>query len=105
MQEMQVPSLHQEDPLEEGMATYSSMLAWRIPRTQEPDGLQSMGWERDRTEATKHAHIIIKTLAGSLIIFLEYSSILRPKSLRMPILKYKNRIFMFTVDRESTIQT
>ena len=104
MQEMQVRSLHQEDPLEKGMATYSSMRAWRIPRTEEADGLQSMGWERDRTEATKHAHTIIKTLAGSLIVFLENSSILRPKSLRMPILKYKNQIFMFTVDRESTIQ-
>ena len=43
MQEMQVTSLGLEDPLEEGMATYSSMLAWRIPRTEEPGGLQSMG--------------------------------------------------------------
>ena len=32
-----------EDPLEEGMATHSSVLAWRIPRTEEPGGLQSMG--------------------------------------------------------------
>ena len=84
MQETPVQSLGLEDPLEKDMATYFSMLAWRIPRTEEADGLQSMGWERDRTEATKHAHIIIKTLAGSLIIFLEYSSILRPKSLKMP---------------------
>ena len=35
-----------EDPLEEGMATYSSILAWRIPRTEEPDGLQSIGSQR-----------------------------------------------------------
>ena len=41
-----VPSLGWEDPLEEGMAAHSSILAWRIPRTEEPDGLQSMGWER-----------------------------------------------------------
>ena len=38
-----VESLGQEDPLEEGMAIYSSILAWRIPWTEEPDRLQSMG--------------------------------------------------------------
>ena len=36
-------SLDWEDPLEEGMATYSSILAWRIPWTEEPGGLQSLG--------------------------------------------------------------
>ena len=40
---MQVPSLDREDPLEEGMATHSSSLTWRIPQTQEPGGLQSVG--------------------------------------------------------------
>ena len=35
-----------EDPLEKGMATHSSILAWRIPRTEEPGGLQSMGLQR-----------------------------------------------------------
>ena len=43
MQEIQVRSLGQEDILEEGMATYSSILASRIPWTEEPGGLQSMG--------------------------------------------------------------
>ena len=38
-----VRSLGQEDPLEEGMATHSSILGWRILRTEEPGGLQSMG--------------------------------------------------------------
>ena len=46
MQEMQVRSLGGEDPLEEGMATHSSILAWRIPGTEEPGGLQSMGSQR-----------------------------------------------------------
>ena len=46
MQEMQVHSLGQEDPLEEGLATHSSILAWRISWTEEPDRLQSMGWQR-----------------------------------------------------------
>ena len=40
---MQVLSLGQEDPLEEGMATYSSILAWRIPWTEDPGRLHSMG--------------------------------------------------------------
>ena len=48
MQETQVQSLSQEDPLEKGMATHSSILAWRIPWTDEPGGLQSMGSERVR---------------------------------------------------------
>ena len=42
IQETQVPSLDQEDPLEKGMATNSSILAWRIPWTEEPGGLQCM---------------------------------------------------------------
>ena len=42
MQETQVQFLGQEDPLEEEMATHSSILAWRIPCTEEPGGLQSM---------------------------------------------------------------
>ena len=43
MQETWVRSLSQEDPLEKGIATHSSILAWRIPRTEEPGGLQFMG--------------------------------------------------------------
>ena len=46
MQETRVRSLGWEDPLEKGMATHSSILAWRIPRTEEPGGLQSMGSHR-----------------------------------------------------------
>ena len=46
MQETQVQSLGQEDPLQKGMATHSSVLAWRIPRTEEPGDLQSMGSQR-----------------------------------------------------------
>ena len=41
-QETRVPSLGQEDPLEEKMATHSSILAWKIPWAREPGGLQSM---------------------------------------------------------------
>ena len=46
MQKIQVQSLSWEDPLEKGMATHSSILAWRIPWTEEPGGLQSVGSQR-----------------------------------------------------------
>ena len=48
MQENQVRSLGQEDPLEKGMASHSSILVWRIPWTEEPGGLQSMESQRVR---------------------------------------------------------
>ena len=48
MQETQVQSLDWEAPLEKGMATHSSILAWRIPWTEEPGGMQSMGSQRVR---------------------------------------------------------
>ena len=48
VQETRVQSLGQEDPLEKGMATHSSILTWRTPGTEEPGGLQSMGSQRVR---------------------------------------------------------
>ena len=54
-QEMQVQSLGWEDPLEEGMATHSSILAWRIPWAEEPGGLQSMGPQRFRYDRAQHS--------------------------------------------------
>ena len=56
---MRVQSLGREDPLEKGMATNSSILAWRILWTEEPGGLQSKGLQRvrnDTTEAIEHAN-------------------------------------------------
>ena len=56
MQETQVQSLGQEDLLEKEMATHSSILAWEIPWTKEPGGLQSVGRkELDTTEQLTHA--------------------------------------------------
>ena len=49
MQETQVRSLGQEDPLEKEMATHSSILAWEIPWTEEPGGLQSTGSKESDT--------------------------------------------------------
>ena len=48
VEQTQVRSLGWKDPLEKGMATHSSILAWRIPWTEEPGGLESMGFERVR---------------------------------------------------------
>ena len=50
MWETQVPSLSWEDPLEEEMATHSSILAWRIPWMEESGGLQSMESQKSRTQ-------------------------------------------------------
>ena len=49
MQEMQVPSRGREDPLEGGMATHSSILAWGMPWTEESGGIQSMGSKKSWT--------------------------------------------------------
>ena len=62
---MQVQSLGQEDPLEQEMATHSSVLAWRIPWTEEPGRLQSIGWQRDTTEVTKQQQLGIGVGIGT----------------------------------------
>ena len=57
MQETRVPSLHQEDRLEEEVATHSSILAWRIPWTEEPGRLRSMGSQQSGTRLSDRARI------------------------------------------------
>ena len=80
MQETRVGSLGREDPLEKGMATHSSILAWRIPWTEEPDGLQPMGsQELDMTEQlTLHTrydsiaddfHPMLRMFFGNTLLF------------------------------------
>ena len=54
---MWLQSLGQEDPLEEGMANHSSILIWRIPWTEEPGELQSMGSQRVRNDWKNLAHV------------------------------------------------
>ena len=58
MQETRVRSLGQKDPLEKEMATHSSILAWRIPRTEEPGGLQSTDRKELDTTERLHFHYI-----------------------------------------------
>ena len=59
IQETQVRSLDQEDPLEEEVATHSSVLAWRIPRAEEPGRLQSMG-SQSWTRLSEHTRSLIR---------------------------------------------
>ena len=53
---MQVQSLGQDDPLEQGMAIHSSILAWRIPGTEKPGGLQSIQFQRVRHDWINNTH-------------------------------------------------
>ena len=55
---MRVQSLDWEDPLEEEMTTHSSILAWRIPRTEEPSGLQYMELQRVRGDWARMSYIL-----------------------------------------------
>ena len=57
MQETQIRFLGREDLLEEGMATHSGILAWRIPWTEQPEATIHRVTESDLTEATEHAHM------------------------------------------------
>ena len=86
-QETQVESLGREDPLEEEMATHSSILAPRIPWTEEPGGLQFVGCtESDMTEATQRK----KRPKGTHASLKMYGVYLVPYSARNP-LKFKKK--------------
>ena len=70
MQEIWVPALCQEDPLEEEMATHSSILAWRIPGSE--DGAQSMGLQRvGHDRATEHTHFWSSTCQTEEVVIRE----------------------------------
>ena len=65
MQETWIRCLGQEDPLEKEMATHSNILAWKIPRAEEPEGLQSIGLERVRQDlATKQQEPYVAAAAA-----------------------------------------
>ena len=73
-QETWVPSLGQEDPLEEEMAVQSSMIAWEIPRTEGPGSLRSMGLQRNRLDlGTKEQ--LASSLVHKMAIFLSKSDL------------------------------
>ena len=60
VQEMRVPSLGWEDPLEEGMTSHSSIIAWEIPWTEEPGGLRSMDADMDSVIKQQQSHLCNK---------------------------------------------
>ena len=64
-----VGSITWEDPLEEVMATPSSVLAWRVPRTEEPSGLQSMGLQRVRHDRSDLAHMLLCFTLVHFVVF------------------------------------
>ena len=69
MQETWVCSLDLKDPLEKGMATHSSILAWKSPWIEEPEGLQSMGLQRVRREYATNTKVIHSDGVKSSIYF------------------------------------
>ena len=76
MQETQVRSLDQEDPLEKEMTTHSSILAWKIPWTEEPGGLQSMvsqgvghNWVRACEHTRAHTHTLFQIVVNACFVF------------------------------------
>ena len=60
MEETRIPSLGWEDPLEKGTATHSSILDWKIPWTEEPGGLYSMGLQRVRHDWATNTFISVE---------------------------------------------
>ena len=70
--QMRVPSLGQEDPLEEEMATHSSILAWRISWSEEPGGLQTMGKDRVRHDSSDlvSLHTYFVSMCNSFLLSL-----------------------------------
>ena len=71
MQETQVQSLGLEDALKKDMATHSSVLAWEIPWTEEPGGLQSWGPKRVRQDlVTKQQQVLFQDMNGCTIVYL-----------------------------------
>ena len=69
MQKTRVQSLVWEDPLEEEMATHSSILAWKIPWTEELGGLQSMGSQRGGQDWATNTIVLIQQVAQSIAPF------------------------------------
>ena len=77
VQETQVQSLGLEDSLEEGMATRSSVLAYRIPWTEEPGGLQSMGLQRVTHNRSDLAHTHTRNHASGLNVQMRLMKLLK----------------------------
>ena len=83
---MRVPSLSQENPLEEGMATPSSILAWKIPWTEEPGRLQSTGHDLASKPQPGHLHTTNQSKNETPI--LSFSELIMVPCTYDPLIKY-----------------
>ena len=96
MQETQVPSLVQEDPLEKGMATHSNILAWRIPWIEEPGRLQSKGSQRVRHDrVTRHANMHALR-QNKLENFKNWSSLIGSPSCTISSIRFRSKFTIMT---------
>ena len=103
--ETQFRSLGQEDPLEEGVATHSSILAWRIPGREEPGGLHSTGWLRD---GHNWSHLVC-TLISFWYIYISFGEICIQKlstlfSWTVYLLIVESCVFVLYSEHNSLIQ-
>ena len=80
IQESQVWSLGQEDPLEKGMVTHSSILAWRIPWMEDPGRLQSVGlqrvrldWATNTTSSVSTKYLVLSNIVYECVVFIDES--------------------------------
>ena len=108
MQETWIQSLGPEDPLEKGMATHSSVLAWRIPWTEEPHQLQSMDLQRvGHYWAAEHTHSPLNTtrfrenVTDHCKLYSAVESVWLTKLLRLPWIFLAVRIYIF-MSRQKT---
>ena len=70
MQKTRVQSLGREDPLEKEMATHSSILAWKIPRMEEPGRLSKRPWGCKESDTTERLHFILFVFLSGCIVFI-----------------------------------
>ena len=89
LQETLIPSLGGEDPLEEKITTHFSILAWKIPWTEEPGGLQSKGLQWVRHDwATKHTHTVLRCGCADLHSHQQCGRVLFPPHPRVATFKF-----------------
>ena len=107
MQETRVWSLGREDPLEKEMATHSSVLAWRIPWTEEPGGLQTMeSQESDMTKQLNHqtVAILLTIILYKYLVYFCFVFQTFPFNVIMSFFQHSGLLILFFKVRETTLQ-
>ena len=101
IQETQVQSLGWEDPLEKGMATYSSILAWRIPWTEEPGGLVTKSQTLLSARAHTHTHTFLKSVKFVTTLLLFHVLVLWPHGMWHLSSPTRNQTLALCIERWS----